>query len=275
MTRATISGRASPSAQPAPAAAAATARKTSRTPRIRPGTSSRPPASRVRPRDNRITAIAAEAPTRAARTIGGGWTIASSASALAPTTVAATTATATEDEGDDGGQPRGHDRRIDALGVSSRPDDLASPRERRSRRPADDRADRRLRRDGPLSDAVGVRAPRGVVVPGLARVTPSRLPGRGRDRVPPARWSDCGSGFLCADIRVPRDYDDPSQGYLTIALVRLPATRPQGPDRFAARQPRRARGVRGRLRPRAPASRASSRRHSASASTSSASTRAA
>ena len=45
--------------------------------------------------------------------------------------------------------------------------------------------------------------------------------------VGPAHWSDCGKGLQCADIRVPRDYDAPSKGYLTIALARLPASDPK------------------------------------------------
>ena len=43
-------------------------------------------------------------------------------------------------------------------------------------------------------------------------------------RVPPANWSDCGNGFLCAEIRVPEDYSAPSSGYLNISILELPAT---------------------------------------------------
>jgi pimeloyl-ACP methyl ester carboxylesterase len=39
----------------------------------------------------------------------------------------------------------------------------------------------------------------------------------------PARWSDCGGGYQCAKVRVPRDYADPSIGYLDVALTMLPA----------------------------------------------------
>ena len=42
--------------------------------------------------------------------------------------------------------------------------------------------------------------------------------------VAPARWTDCGSGFQCATLRVPRDYLDPSKGTLQVSLLRLPAT---------------------------------------------------
>jgi len=44
--------------------------------------------------------------------------------------------------------------------------------------------------------------------------------------VPPARWSDCGGGFTCTEIRVPRDYAAPSGGYLNISLIRAAATKP-------------------------------------------------
>jgi len=42
--------------------------------------------------------------------------------------------------------------------------------------------------------------------------------------VAPARWSDCGRGFLCAEIRVPKDYAAPSKGYLNVSILELPAT---------------------------------------------------
>ncbi|PPF66276.1 alpha/beta hydrolase [Rathayibacter tritici] len=40
-------------------------------------------------------------------------------------------------------------------------------------------------------------------------------------------WDDCGDGALCTDATVPLDWDDPSGGTASIALVRRPAT--QGP----------------------------------------------
>jgi pimeloyl-ACP methyl ester carboxylesterase len=46
--------------------------------------------------------------------------------------------------------------------------------------------------------------------------------------LPRANWSDCGKGFLCAEIRVPRDYAAPSDGYLNISIVDLPATDRKG-----------------------------------------------
>ena len=42
--------------------------------------------------------------------------------------------------------------------------------------------------------------------------------------VSPARWSDCGNGFLCAQVRLPRDYAAPTKGTLNVAMIRLPAT---------------------------------------------------
>ena len=42
----------------------------------------------------------------------------------------------------------------------------------------------------------------------------------------PARWTDCGGGFQCVTLMVPRDYNDPSAGRFDIAMVRLPAADP-------------------------------------------------
>jgi pimeloyl-ACP methyl ester carboxylesterase len=44
--------------------------------------------------------------------------------------------------------------------------------------------------------------------------------------VGPARWADCGGGFACAEVRVPRDYAAPTRGYLNISMVRAAATKP-------------------------------------------------
>jgi pimeloyl-ACP methyl ester carboxylesterase len=44
--------------------------------------------------------------------------------------------------------------------------------------------------------------------------------------VKPARWTDCGGGFGCAEIRVPRDYAAPTEGYLNISIIRAAATNP-------------------------------------------------
>ena len=42
--------------------------------------------------------------------------------------------------------------------------------------------------------------------------------------VAPAQWHDCGKGFQCAALPVPRDYADPSRGTMTVEIIRLPAT---------------------------------------------------
>src|SRR3954468_18902829 len=58
-------------------------------------------------------------------------------------------------------------------------------------------------------------------VPGPSTAAPSSSasPVAAEVDVAPAHWSDCGKGLQCADIRVPRDYEAPSSGYLTIALI--------------------------------------------------------
>jgi len=43
---------------------------------------------------------------------------------------------------------------------------------------------------------------------------------------PRIAWSSCGDGFQCADVPVPLDYDRPSDGTITLALLRLPAADP-------------------------------------------------
>ncbi|MFL5756606.1 MAG: alpha/beta fold hydrolase, partial [Chloroflexota bacterium] len=62
--------------------------------------------------------------------------------------------------------------------------------------------------------------------------TPTPGPSPSEAVAPPTRWTDCGKGFLCASLRVPKDYDDPGKGTLSVALVRLPATEPK--DRVGA-----------------------------------------
>ena len=93
MTRATISGRASPSAQPAPAASRREGKEDQSDAADQARDIVTTAASRARPRDRVMTAIAVDAPTRPPDDRRR-MTIASSASALAPTSVAATTATA-------------------------------------------------------------------------------------------------------------------------------------------------------------------------------------
>ena len=69
-----------------------------------------------------------------------------------------------------------------------------------------------------------------------AAVTPSGSPGTSpasseapgaAPTLPPmglARWTDCGKGFLCSSIKVPRDYDDLTAGTLDLSLLKRPAT---------------------------------------------------
>ncbi len=42
--------------------------------------------------------------------------------------------------------------------------------------------------------------------------------------VPTLTWSDCGGAFQCATAIVPLDYDNPQDGTISLALIRLPAT---------------------------------------------------
>jgi pimeloyl-ACP methyl ester carboxylesterase len=74
----------------------------------------------------------------------------------------------------------------------------------------------------PAAGSPSAAASRSSAAPSAATAPPSAAP----VAVPPARWSDCGKGFLCADIRVPRDHEAPSDGYLDVALLRLSATDP-------------------------------------------------
>jgi pimeloyl-ACP methyl ester carboxylesterase len=61
--------------------------------------------------------------------------------------------------------------------------------------------------------------------PGPSNASPS--PTVAPITVPLAHWSDCGDGFLCAEVRVPEDYAAPSAGYVNISMVDLPATDPE------------------------------------------------
>jgi pimeloyl-ACP methyl ester carboxylesterase len=45
-------------------------------------------------------------------------------------------------------------------------------------------------------------------------------------KVPLARWTDCGKGFLCAEVHVAKDYRAPSKGVLNLSLIKLVATEP-------------------------------------------------
>jgi pimeloyl-ACP methyl ester carboxylesterase len=49
----------------------------------------------------------------------------------------------------------------------------------------------------------------------------------GASAAPVLNWERCGKGVDCADAAVPRDYFDASKGTIDIALVKVPATRPE------------------------------------------------
>ena len=71
----------------------------------------------------------------------------------------------------------------------------------------------------------GVRDPGDGGLAGCERSSASAAPSpAARAPVQPARWGDCGGGFLCAKVPVPSDYDNPAAGYLNISMVQLPAT---------------------------------------------------
>lgn len=59
--------------------------------------------------------------------------------------------------------------------------------------------------------------------------TTSALEQRRVDRVPTPSlsWQDCGNGFDCTSVDLPRDYDRPKGATTSIALTRLPAGDPQ------------------------------------------------
>ncbi len=71
--------------------------------------------------------------------------------------------------------------------------------------------------------------PASVVVVPSSVVDPSATASSGPSSSPgfpvsPVRWSDCGNGFQCAQVRVPRDYAAPTKGTLNVAMIRVPAT---------------------------------------------------
>lgn len=44
--------------------------------------------------------------------------------------------------------------------------------------------------------------------------------------VQPVAWTDCGGGFQCGTVAVPRDYDHPAAASLSLSLIRLAASDP-------------------------------------------------
>ncbi len=57
-----------------------------------------------------------------------------------------------------------------------------------------------------------------------AVVTPTPVPSLAPPS--PVSWNDCGGGFQCGIVDVPRDYADPAGPTVRLALIRLPATDP-------------------------------------------------
>jgi pimeloyl-ACP methyl ester carboxylesterase len=54
-----------------------------------------------------------------------------------------------------------------------------------------------------------------------------RPPGTATAQAPALEWSDCGGGFECATLAVPLDYAQPAGRAIDIALVRMPARKPE------------------------------------------------
>ena len=74
---------------------------------------------------------------------------------------------------------------------------------------------------------------RPTVTPGIqpsaqaeVRVTATPTPAPTLAPQPPISWNDCGGGFECGIVDVPRDYADPLGPTVRLALIRLPATDP-------------------------------------------------
>ena len=59
-----------------------------------------------------------------------------------------------------------------------------------------------------------------------ASPTPTSPPASGVQAVAPISWTDCGNGFQCGSMLVPRDYGNPAGPTFLISVIRLPATDP-------------------------------------------------
>lgn len=87
-----------------------------------------------------------------------------------------------------------------------------------------------------LASACAPAAPAGPTGTGPKATAPTTGPTTGSESADPdasvrptpgpARWTDCGGGFQCATIVVPRDHSGASAGVVNLALIRKPA-----PDR--------------------------------------------
>src|ERR1700730_12025082 len=83
-----------------------------------------------------------------------------------------------------------------------------------------------------LAASCGSAPPAPSVDRGPASAGPSVAPpvglGSGATEAPvtPLRWSDCGNGFECGSLPVPRDYAHPGVASLLLAIIRRPAIDP-------------------------------------------------
>ena len=68
------------------------------------------------------------------------------------------------------------------------------------------------------------RSLRGLLaVVAVAAVAASAAAGRTQARAAGLAWTDCGGGYQCATLEVPRDYRHPSGQTFNLAIIRLPA----------------------------------------------------
>ncbi len=80
-----------------------------------------------------------------------------------------------------------------------------------------------VRTPGPTATpgpSVPASAATSTAVPATATPAPTLAPAT------PVSWSDCGGGFQCGIVDVPRDYADPTGPTVRLALIRLPASDP-------------------------------------------------
>jgi pimeloyl-ACP methyl ester carboxylesterase len=79
-------------------------------------------------------------------------------------------------------------------------------------------ARRRLARLLPaIAAVVAVAVSTAAARPTVAHRTPQR------HATPPLQWHDCGGGYQCANLLVPRDYNHPNGPKFNLAIIRLPA----------------------------------------------------
>jgi pimeloyl-ACP methyl ester carboxylesterase len=80
----------------------------------------------------------------------------------------------------------------------------------------------------PSASPAASAADLGTATPGASATQPTEPPATPipEPTVNRARWTDCGGGFSCAEVRVPRDHAAPSEGYLNISMIRSAARKP-------------------------------------------------